>query len=66
MDVVMYSTGCPSCRVLKQKLDDKGIKYTVHDSVDEMLALGITKVPVLQVNGKIYEYNDALIVVQNM
>lgn len=66
MEVVLYSTGCPSCRTLKQKLDDKSIKYTEKNSVDEMIALGIARVPVLQVNGKMYEYNAALGVVQNM
>ena len=46
-EVILYSTGCPKCNVLKQKMDNCGISYTVNDSVDEMLSLGITQVPVL-------------------
>ena len=30
MDVVLYSTGCPKCKVLKKKLDAKDIKYTLN------------------------------------
>lgn len=40
--VILYSTGCPRCSVLKKKLEEKGINYTENNSVDEMLALGIS------------------------
>lgn len=50
--VVLYSTGCPQCCVLKEKLDAKGIEYTENTSRDEMLALGLTSVPTLCVDGE--------------
>ena len=32
MNITLYSTGCPQCKVLKAKLDQAGIKYnTVSD-----------------------------------
>jgi glutaredoxin len=59
MGVVLYSTGCPKCNVLKQKLDSKSISYTENDSVDDMMALGITQVPVLLVGGERLSFQQA-------
>nr|DAX24493.1 MAG TPA: NrdH [Caudoviricetes sp.] len=57
--VVFYTTGCPKCGVLKKKLDAKGIKYEENNSVMEMLALGITQVPVLKVENQLLEFAEA-------
>lgn len=57
--VVFYTTGCPKCGVLKKKLDAKGIKYEENNSVMEMLSLGITQVPVLKVEDKLFEFSEA-------
>lgn len=59
-DIILYSTGCPKCKVLKMKMDAKGIKYSENNSVDEMLALGIKSAPVLSVEGKFLDYMSAL------
>ena len=53
--VVLYSTGCPKCKVLEKKLDMKGIQYQKNNSVMEMVSLGITQVPVLQVEFNIVD-----------
>ena len=57
--VILYSTGCPKCNVLKQKLNNKLISYTEETSVDKMLGMGITQVPVLSVNGNLLEFAEA-------
>ena len=38
-EAILYSTGCPKCKVLKQKMDAVGFTYQENNSVDEMLAL---------------------------
>lgn len=58
--LILYSTGCPKCEVLKKKLADKGITYTENNSVDEMLALGITQVPVIGNNGVLMDFKAAV------
>lgn len=63
--VILYSTGCPRCDVLKSKLIDKAVPFTENNSVDEMTALGITQVPVLSVNGNLYEFKEAVEWVNN-
>lgn len=65
MNIVLYSTGCPKCKVLKQKLGSKGISYTENNSVDEMLGLGITQVPVLSIDGILLQFKEAVTWVNN-
>lgn len=58
-EIILYSTGCPKCKILKQKLDDKGVTYTENNSVEEMQKLGINDVPVLSINGELNKFSDA-------
>lgn len=57
--IILYSTGCPKCIVLKEKLDAKGIKYTINNNTEEMAALGITQVPVLRIGETLYPFKEA-------
>lgn len=56
----MYTTGCPNCRALKALLDEKAIPHSEVTSIEEMLSLGIQKVPVLCVDGKFMDYRAAI------
>lgn len=58
--VVLYSTGCPKCKVLEQKLRDKGIEFEVENDVEVMENKGFLMAPMLEVGEKIYDYNEAL------
>jgi len=58
--IILYSTHCPKCEVLKKKLAEKEITYTENNSVDEMLALGITEVPVLGIDGELKNFSAAV------
>ena len=60
MDVVFYSTDCPKCKVLKAKLDSKGIDYTIFNDVDRMVEMGITTVPDLMVDGKLMNFKESI------
>lgn len=59
MSVVLYSTGCPKCNVLKKKMDAKQILYEEVNSVDTMLSIGIKQVPVLKVGDDLYDFPQA-------
>ena len=56
---ILYSTGCPRCKVLEKKLESNGIAYEKNNSVEEMLSLGITEVPVLNVYGQLLSFSEA-------
>ena len=57
--IVLFTTGCPKCSILKKKLEQKGIVYQENNSVEEMLGLGITQVPVLKIGSRLLEFADA-------
>lgn len=57
--VTLYSTGCPRCNVLKQKLDNKNIEYDVINDIDIMTEKGFETVPVLDVDGQIMQFKEA-------
>lgn len=58
--VTLYSTGCPRCDILKKKLDDKKIPFVLVTDKDVMLSMNFTQVPVLEVDGRLMEYRDAV------
>ena len=64
-NLVLYSTGCNACNNLKLMLKNAGIEYTENNNIEEMLALGISQVPVLSVDGELLSYNDAKTWVQS-
>ena len=59
MNVVLYSTGCPKCRVLMKKLENKNIEYKENNNIEEMESLGIQQVPVLVVDGEKMDFGKA-------
>lgn len=59
MDLVLYSTGCPRCKVLEKKLKDKAVEYSLVSDVDEIMNKGITQVPVLEKEGKLLNFSEA-------
>lgn len=58
--IVMYSTHCPKCNVLEQKLNSKNINYGIIDDVNIMIDKGFDFLPILEVDGKIMEFNEAV------
>lgn len=58
--VILYEHGCPRCKVLKMKLDQKGIKYETVNDIDIMQAKGFNEAPKLEVDGMIMGFKDAV------
>lgn len=58
--IILYSTGCPRCEVLKKKLDEKGVSYEIVTDTDEMLKLGMTAAPGLSVDGGLMDFSAAI------
>lgn len=51
MEVIMYSTHCPQCKVLAKKLEQKNIPFTEVDDIELMRSLGIMSAPMLSIDG---------------
>ena len=60
LNVTLFSTGCPKCKVLKKKLDDKDIEYTIDSNVEKMLEMGMMEVPVLVVDDRTLDFSNAV------
>lgn len=59
-NLILYSTGCPQCKALKSILDEAGIKYTICSDKSLMLAKGMRSVPMLEVNGELLPFKEAI------
>lgn len=60
MDIILYSTGCPRCNILKKKLNAKNIEYTEINDKEKMASLGIDEIPILLIEGNSLKYKEAI------
>jgi hypothetical protein len=60
MQITLYSTHCPKCQTLENKLKSYGFSYELNTDVDLMLLKGIKSAPALEVDGKILSYKEAI------
>ena len=60
MNVVLYTTHCPKCKVLEAKLKMKKVEYDEVTDADLMIEKGFMSAPMLEVDGKIMNYKDAV------
>lgn len=59
MEIILYSTGCPKCNVLKAKLNAKGFTFTEFTDTERMLEMGLASVPILSVDGALMDFAEA-------
>ena len=53
MNIILYKTAtCPQCKVVKAKLENKGLSYTEELDVGVMAARGIDSIPTLEIDGE--------------
>ena len=60
MNVILFSTHCPRCNVLATKLQQKSINYEEINDVDVMVERGFSSVPMLEVDGVVYDFKKAV------
>lgn len=60
MKVKLYTTHCPKCKILEERLNEKKIKFDIIDNVEELQKMNFKTVPNLDIDGKIYNYLDAI------
>ena len=58
-NIILYSNGCPKCKVIKSKLEALNIKFTQTDNLDELISLGYKTLPLLKINDKILDFKSA-------
>jgi len=60
MGNILYTTGCPRCKVLEAKLKQKGVDYIECNDVEEMEKKEISSVPCLDVEGNLMDFGSAV------
>ena len=59
--MILYTQGCIKCDVLKKKLEQKGLSFTIESNdFQKLTEAGIEFMPVLEVNGELLQFNDAV------
>ena len=57
--IILYSTNCPKCKILEQKLKSKNIEYIEFTDVNKMIEMGFSVMPMLEVDGVIMDFVTA-------
>ena len=60
MKVTLYSTHCPRCIVLEEKLEDAEIEYTLVEDQSVMEEKGFLSAPMLDVDGEVMDFSKAV------
>ena len=59
-EIILYSNGCPRCKIIEKMLEDKGIRYKKITDTEEMLRLGLTNVPWIKTKDTIMNFKDSI------
>lgn len=58
--VILYSTGCSRCKILKMKLIQKGIAFSEITDENEIVSAGVAEIPSMMVDGAMLGFMDAV------
>ena len=58
--ITLYSTGCPKCKALERQLEKSKIEYELVTDRDVMINKGFTSAPKLEMEGKVFDFPDAM------
>ena len=60
MNIIYTQENCPKCKILKKKMDDKHIEYVECSDVNVMVSKGVEFTPMLEVDGQMKGYSEAV------
>ena len=64
MGIVLYSTGCPKCKVLKKKLEQLEVDFSLVENIDDLNKFAdehnIREAPFLVVDDEILDFKSAI------
>lgn len=58
--ITLFSTNCPKCRVLEQKLNNKQIEFTKSSDIQEIIDKGFMSAPVLKIDNIYYDFKQGV------
>ena len=60
MNIILYTVDCPKCKVLEKKLNNANISFEVCKDTKLMAEKNISKLPMLEVNGEMLTFKEAV------
>lgn len=60
MNVILYSTHCPRCLVLEEKLEDADVKFSIVEDENAIKDKGFLSAPILEVDGECMDFSKAV------
>ena len=58
--ITLYTTHCPLCEKLTEKLDAAGVTYETSEDVSVVTRKGFKAAPVLEVDGEFFDFPRAI------
>ena len=58
--VTLFSTNCPKCRVLEQKLNQKNISFNKNSDMNEVIEKGFMSAPILKIDDIYLDFTSAV------
>lgn len=59
--IILYSTNCPKCKIIKQKLTQANLEFTEITDVKQIMEKGFREAPVLEVDGEFMKFPEAVV-----
>lgn len=63
---ILYSTNCPKCNVLYNKLKNAGITFDVCEDVEPLIEMGYMSAPILFDGEKYYTFEESIKMINTM
>lgn len=60
MKIILYSTNCGKCGILKEELARKDVDFELNTNRQEMINLGMKSAPGLRVDDKLFDFTEAM------
>lgn len=58
--ITLYTIGCPACNVLEKKLKQKNLEFIKIEDKETLIEKGFDTFPMLEANGLLMGYTDAV------
>ena len=63
--VTLFSTNCPKCRVLEQKLIAANVDFYIESNMQEVIDQGFMSAPILKVDDTYYDFKQGVDWIKN-
>lgn len=58
--IILYTTHCPKCEILKSKLQTKQIVFEESSDINFLIEKGFLEAPILEIDGEFFNFGAAV------